>query len=391
MLKKSLATLVIVLFLCMSVIPNVIGDNPTFTRTIYVDNDGRADYTKIQDAIESVRLWNSVVENYRSLKKLNHKYNLEKIDNEIKSIKKLSTVNSKILYVGGSGPGNYSSIQDAINESSDGDTVFVYRGTYIENLYVSKSINLIGEDRNTTIIDGSEKDSPVWISTIIIRADSVNVKGFTILNEKTFSCGIFIGMNHNENTIVDNNIISPWEGIWLWESRNNTIKGNIISGTWDGIYLEYSEDNIITDNILFTNSISGILLEGANNNIITGNAIRKNLFGIGCSSSIGNEISGNNINSNEEFGILIEYSLLNTISANNIINNTLDAYFFGFLSLSNQWDSNYWGKKYLIKPIFGEFWIPLFDIPDGGIIGLRIPLVKFDRHPAQEPYDIPAV
>jgi len=30
----------------------------------------------------------------------------------------------------------------------------------------------------------------------------------------------------------------------------------------------------------------------------------------------------------------------------------------------------------------------LFDIPDGGIIGLRIPLVKFDRHPAQEPYDI---
>jgi hypothetical protein len=30
------------------------------------------------------------------------------------------------LYVGGSGPGNYSKIQDAVDNTSDGDTVFVY-------------------------------------------------------------------------------------------------------------------------------------------------------------------------------------------------------------------------------------------------------------------------
>lgn len=34
-----------------------------------------------------------------------------------------------ILYVGGSGPGNYSKIQDAIDDASKGDTVFVYNGT----------------------------------------------------------------------------------------------------------------------------------------------------------------------------------------------------------------------------------------------------------------------
>ncbi len=390
MSKKGLIVGVIVLFLGIIVIPSVIGDNPIFLKTIYVDDDGVADYTKIQDAIDSVRLWNSVVENYHSLKKLDDRYNLEKIDNEIKSLKKLSSDNSKILYVGGSGPGNYSSIQDAINESSDGDTVFVYRGTYIENLCVNKSIVLIGEDRDTTIIDGSEKDSPVWISTIIIRANSVNVKGFTILNEKAYSCGIFIGMNYNENVIVDNNIIFPWKGIWLWESRNNIIKENIISDTWDGIYLEGSEDNVITDNILFTNGISGISLEDANNNIITGCFIRKNLFGIVCSSSNGNKISGNNIDSNEEIGVVIEYSILNIISANNIINNTLDAYFFGFRSLQNRWDNNYWGKKYLIKPILGEMYIPLISNPYGYVV-LRIPLVKFDKHPVKEPYDIPGM
>jgi hypothetical protein len=38
------------------------------------------------------------------------------------------------LYVGGSGPGNYTHIQDAINDSSDGDTVFVHSGIYYENI-----------------------------------------------------------------------------------------------------------------------------------------------------------------------------------------------------------------------------------------------------------------
>jgi len=31
---------------------------------------------------------------------------------------------NNILYVGGSGEGNYSSIQDAIDNASDGDTIF---------------------------------------------------------------------------------------------------------------------------------------------------------------------------------------------------------------------------------------------------------------------------
>jgi hypothetical protein len=58
------------------------------------------------------------------------------------------------LYVGGIGPGNYTSIQDAIDNASIGDTVFVYNGTYYEIITIDKSINLVGEDRYNTIIDG---------------------------------------------------------------------------------------------------------------------------------------------------------------------------------------------------------------------------------------------
>ncbi|GAH12836.1 unnamed protein product, partial [marine sediment metagenome] len=60
------------------------------------------------------------------------------------------------LYVGGSGAGNYTKIQDAIDDANDGDTVFVFDDSspYYENVMVDKSISLIGENKETTIIDG---------------------------------------------------------------------------------------------------------------------------------------------------------------------------------------------------------------------------------------------
>jgi len=68
----------------------------------------------------------------------------------------------KTLYVGGSGQGNYSRIQDAVDNASNWDTVFVYSGTYSdffpENMAcvrIEKNIELVGENKHTTIINGS--------------------------------------------------------------------------------------------------------------------------------------------------------------------------------------------------------------------------------------------
>ena len=71
----------------------------------------------------------------------------------------LPSNHSTTLYVGGSGPNNYTKIQDAINDASDGDTVFVYNDSipYYEHIIINKSINLIGEDKDTTIIAAKSK------------------------------------------------------------------------------------------------------------------------------------------------------------------------------------------------------------------------------------------
>ncbi len=114
------------------------------------------------------------------------------------------------LYVGSFGPGNFSTIQDAINSSQDGDTIYVYddASPYLENVIIDKAISLLGEDRETTIIDSGNV-------TILILADDVYVSGFTITNSQwvygIYRAGIYI--LSNDTVIFDNIITHVWEGI----------------------------------------------------------------------------------------------------------------------------------------------------------------------------------
>jgi hypothetical protein len=71
--------------------------------------------------------------------------------------KSLPTSRGNWLYIGGTGPGNYSRIQEAIDNASTGDTVFVYDDSspYLENILIDKSISVVGEDCNSTVIIGN--------------------------------------------------------------------------------------------------------------------------------------------------------------------------------------------------------------------------------------------
>ncbi len=166
--------------------------------------------------------------------------------------------NGTTLYVGGTGPNNYTSIQDAIDNASKGDTVFVYAysSPYYENVIIDKSINLIGENKNTTIIDGGGKENVVWIKDYI---DGVTISGFTIQkcgnNSDEFytNSGMYISSSYNiifDNNIVDNNGfgISIWlDGEWTY---NNIINRNIIKNNIYGIGLVDSVDSKIFDNYI---------------------------------------------------------------------------------------------------------------------------------------------
>jgi len=157
----------------------------------------------------------------------------------------VSEENPNMIYVDDDGTVAYTNIQDAIDAANSGDTVYVYSGIYNENIDVNKTINLIGEDKNTTIIDGNGNGDVLYIS-----ADYVNINGFTIQNGGDNQDDAGININSSRTSINDNTIINnSREGILLEYSSNNIISGNAIINNEISMRFAYSHNNIISNNI----------------------------------------------------------------------------------------------------------------------------------------------
>ncbi len=172
------------------------------------------------------------------------------------------------LYVGGSGPGNYTRIQDAIDNASDGDTIYVYVGLYVESILINHSIDLIGEDKNTTIIDGNDTFS---VNTITIDTDNVSVSNFTIQNGGSDGVEIF----SCNNTISNNIITRNGYGVSLFGHaiKNNVIISNQIRYSHMGLDIEGGEKTIVTNNFIQDCS-QGIELKGTECNKISYNIFK---------------------------------------------------------------------------------------------------------------------
>jgi len=223
------------------------------------------------------------------------------------------------LYVGGGGPGNYTTIQAAIDDANPGDIVYVYGGKYFENLRVNKTISLVGENRDSTVIDGGGTGDVVNIT-----ADWVNITGFTLTNGGPNFGDAGVELFSVGNCLVsDNNASSNgWDGISLWFSSNNTIVGNNASA-WNtrGIFLAYSSGNVVAGNDVLSNWWVGIYLGFSDNNTIAGNTASDNEVAISAGYSRGNFIVNNTAHSNEIIGIGIWEATGNTIQGNNLSGN----------------------------------------------------------------------
>jgi parallel beta-helix repeat protein len=156
------------------------------------------------------------------------------------------------LYVGGSGTGNYSKIQDAIDNASNGDTIRVYAGTYYENVNVNKPLTIIGNGWSDTTIDGGKKNK----DTVLIRANRVNLSGFKIIKAGSSASGI--------------KLISV---VNCYIAHNN-----VTSNSNYGMFLSYSNNNIVANNSFSKNGFGGICLSHSANNLLINNTCINQLW-----------------------------------------------------------------------------------------------------------------
>jgi parallel beta-helix repeat protein len=182
------------------------------------------------------------------------------------------------------GPADFSRIQDAINAAQNGDTVFVHSGTYFEHVIVTKSLTLLGEDKNNTIIDGSLSETAVTI-----EVDNVRISGFTL---RRGDYGIF-AESSNGVTISDNHIsLNNFEGLTIDDSENSVITNNLIdSNNWHGVYISNAGNTTLRNNVVLSNRGDGIYFENASFVLAVGNFISSSKFaGIYVYSNITNSV-----------------------------------------------------------------------------------------------------
>jgi parallel beta-helix repeat protein len=149
------------------------------------------------------------------------------------------------------GPGiDFTSITEAVENCGAGDNIFVYNGTYIENIEIYISISLIGENKDTTIIAAKNKSLPC----IYVNCNRVNISGFNLTNALGFfnHGGAILLDNSNYCEISYNNFLLNTIGIKLIRSSHNKIKMNIFNWNMIGARLIlFSNFNEISKNNLF--------------------------------------------------------------------------------------------------------------------------------------------
>jgi parallel beta-helix repeat protein len=240
---------------------------------------------------------------------------------------------------------HFNQIQQGINAAPLNGIVFVYSGNYYENIVIDKPLKVLGENRDTTYIEGDSTGDVISIS-----AENVNIFGFTIKKsgDSDNSAGIYL--NSNKSVIKDNVILDNYFGIFLFNSDENEISDNYIqSNSHSGIKLDYlCKNNSIKNNDIWLNVLNGLTVnDSCNNNTIEDNTIRYNEIGVYIQYSDGNTILSNTIHNNTYDGIYMAgnnteilynnlehntwgFSMVlssnNNFSENNIINNTYGIY-----------------------------------------------------------------
>ena len=259
-------------------------------------------------------------------------------------------------------PDQHPTIQSAIDNASEGTTIFVKNGTYNEHIDITKSLKIYGSDTAPTIIRSSEGGD-----VVNIRANNVTFARFRIEGDIRARAGIYIQQSH-DNQILDNVVVDSQHGIRIWDSSNITLVNNSMAnnsfnfGVW-GLFLAHFLHNIDDSNLVegkpirylineknktISSNAGYVALVNSTNVIVKDLKLEKNFdgviavystsitiqnitfasnnYGIHFVSSNSSIITQNNIQENYA-GFLLDLSNDNDISKNNFSNNQIGLQF----------------------------------------------------------------
>lgn len=160
----------------------------------------------------------------------------------------ISTVNANEWYISqntnttGDGSINhpFKSLNEGLDISNHGDTIYLKNGTYILNNYkINKTIKIIGENKDKTIISGNNTTRIFKIENGNLSLINLTLTNANLIPQQESGGVAYIetGTINIENTIIKDNLARYGAGIYNYDGTikiNNTIFTNQYSLTYSG-------------------------------------------------------------------------------------------------------------------------------------------------------------
>lgn len=298
----------------------------------------------------------------------------------------------RYLFVGGTGPGNYSTIQSALDNASGGDTVFVYSGTYSfpEDIGIYTSIRVIGENAESVIVENLNR-----LKTWYIFADQVCICNFSFHNICMVNYGNSVSIASNIFRIEQFKFEASSGVIDSNGNEYNTFSGNtfILEDRPDerlkpicGMSISHETHGTISHNHI-SNALVGMDLSSSESLCVSENTLTGSKVGLSILSSFtnydGHHISNNNFLNNEQHAS-VTYSVSNT-SFRIFISNLLTR------NVPHQnFTHNYWDDHQSSSPrkIDARYYVHVLEFFNIYIIDITfdIPKYEVDPDPASSPF-----
>jgi len=235
-------------------------------------------------------------------------------------------------------PDEYPTIQAAINAANAGDTIYIGARVYYEKVLVNKSVSLVGENRDTTIIDGNRTGTVIRIS-----ANNVSIINLTIRNAGRNwgpppgygypdSC---VDVRNVRNVRIENNTLTGAAVCLAFTdstSFTNVTNNVVCDATYIGILGYYSHDISICHNLVSDYGFEGIHLDGGSSYCkVICNTVKNGLDGISLEkSATANNLVDGNILLNNNASIGLYACGKNVFRRNNITNSQYNLLVWGY-------------------------------------------------------------
>jgi len=279
---------------------------------------------------------------------------------------------------------DFSSIQNAVDSATAGDSIFIKKGIYKEHtIFINKkSLHIYGE--KGSVVDIEHKGYGFKIEATDFSLHDLTIKNVEVSYTSDyaaiylFKCYNFelknITLEHaffgfliekSKNGLVENNSISgtgeseasSGNAIHLWNSKEMTVKNNEVFNMRDGIYIEFGSQNIFENNNSYSNMRYGLHFMFSNDNRYSYNTFSDNSAGVAVMFSKRIEMNNNTFKKNwgtASYGLLLKEINDGKIYQNTFEDNTVGITADGSTRMTYE-ENNFINNGYAVKFIGGSY------------------------------------